>query len=98
MQDSPSTTPTLRPNANRRAMPPRKVLKALRARFGTLEAFALHIDKNRSFVSEVLNGHEVSAPIARLIADVVGREPHEIWPRLYAEDGGPKSSAYRRAS
>lgn len=76
----------------------RAVQKAIRAKFGSIKAFAGSLDRNVSFVSEVLWGHEVSSPIARAIADVVGREPHEIWPRLYAEDGEPLKTLFRRAS
>lgn len=96
MSDTPTTNPHTAPR--RRGMSAGTITRAIKRRHGTLTRFCEAIGRNRFYVADVIHGRETSSPVARAIADVVGREPHEIWPRLYAEDGGPLSTQYRRAS
>lgn len=93
MQDTPTSTPN-----RRRKMTAKAINKAIREKHGSVRNFARMHGRNWNWVLDVIHGRETSAPVARLVADVVGREPHEIWPRLYAEDGGALSTLYRRAS
>ena len=38
----------------------------------------------QSVMSDVVRGKCKSLPVATVVAHALGREPHEIWPRLYA--------------
>ncbi len=68
----------------RRTWPARKVTAALRAKGFTHERIALQENCSRSNVSQVVGGLTKSWRIALAIGDVIGRAPHEIWPRIYA--------------
>ena len=69
-----------------------RVIKAVQAEYGTLNAFAAFLGKNRQHVSDVLGDRATSAPIAAVAAALLGAMPHQIWPRRYAEDGGPRAT------
>ena len=79
-----------------------RVLKYIRKAEGSMTQMAKRLEVSPQHLHEVMRGEQVSTrlagEIARAIAPVLGREvrPCDIWPKLYAEDGGPKSSAYRR--
>ena len=94
MQHTPRTQPPKRP----RRMPVRLVMQRIRQAHGSVGAFAKVVGANYDHLRDVIYGRETSSRLAAEIAAVVGRAPHEIWPRLYAEDGGPLSTLYRRAS
>lgn len=44
-------------------------------------------------VSDVMGGKWKSLPVATVIAQALGREPHEIWPHVYAAPAAPPSEA-----
>lgn len=93
MKPTPEALP---PTTPRRSMQQRTILRMIRAKHGSVSRFAAAIGRNRDYVDDVIRGKETSAVIARAIAEVVGSEPHLIWPRLYAADGGPLSTLHRR--
>ena len=68
----------------RRTWPARKVTAALRAKGITHEALAQQMGCSRSNVSQVVGALTKSWRIASAIGVLIGRAPHEIWPRLYA--------------
>lgn len=40
--------------------------------------------KAQSVISEVVGGKMKSLPVAAVVAEALGLQPHDIWPRLYA--------------
>lgn len=42
------------------------------------------IGKSQSLVSEVVSGQLKSLPVASVVAEALGLQPHDIWPRIYA--------------
>lgn len=85
-----------------RTMPGHVLLGIIRKQVGSLRLMAEQIGCSPSSLHGVVHGRVVGSRIASEIAKVVsaarGAEtrPCDIWPKLYAEDGGPKSTAYRR--
>ena len=75
--------------ARKRRMARTAVLRAIRAKHGSVTAFARAIEKPQSTVYEVAVGNHTSQGIAAAIAELVGRAPHQIWPDRYAENGAP---------
>lgn len=68
----------------RRTWPARKITAALHAVGVTHEDVAREQDCSRSNVSQVVGGLTKSWRIASAIGVLIGRAPHEIWPRIYA--------------
>lgn len=85
-----------------RTWPVARVIRLLKQGEGSVTALARRLGKNQGHLSRVVRGREVSSPVAaevcRVLSAVLKREvrPCEVWPKLYAEDGDPKSTAYRR--
>lgn len=85
-----------------RSWPHARVLRFIREQEGSLNAMARRLGRNPGHLSRVARGDEPSTPVAaeicRTLSLALNREvrPCEVWPKLYAEDGGPKSTAYRR--
>lgn len=63
----------------------------LRKQFGTLVAVSRHFGLNPNAVSVVLSQPGHSIPTERKIADLLGRQPYEVWPDRYHADGSPVS-------
>lgn len=92
-------TPETNPRPTRaKTMRVKFIVRALRARHGSIERFAQAIDRNRDSIDAVIRGKELSSYIAGKVAEVIGRPPCRIWPKLYAPDGGPLSTYWRRHS
>ena len=90
-------TPEIDPRTTRaRTLPVKFIVRALRARFGSMGDFALAIGRNRDSIDAVIRGKEISSYIAGKVGEALGRPPCRIWPKLYAPDGGPLSTWSRR--
>lgn len=48
--------------------------------------------RSQAMVSLVVSGKMKSLPVAAVIAAALGRQPHEIWPRLYAPPAPPSGA------
>lgn len=68
-----------------------EIKAALKIRFGSLSAFAASIGRSESAISNAINRPGYSVPIEAIIAKLLCRKPHEIWPMRYHEDGSPLS-------
>lgn len=67
-----------------RNWPRRKINAELKARRKCQADVVRLTGKSQPMVSEVVAGRRKSLPIASAIAEILGRQPYEIWPRLYA--------------
>lgn len=67
-----------------RTWPARKITAAMHAAGVTHEVMASRLGCSRSNVSQVVGGLTKSWRVASAIAAAIGRQPWEIWPRLYA--------------
>lgn len=66
----------------------KRINRELEARGLKQAVLVKQIGKSQSLVSEVVAGKLKSFPVALVIADALGRHPHDIWPRLYAPPSG----------
>ena len=71
-------------NARPRTWNPRRVSDAVHAAGLSYAALARQLGCSRPFVSRVASGQDKSFRVASALAAVFGRQPHEVWPRLYA--------------
>lgn len=71
---------------------PQRITQAMHRAGVTHESLALQIGRSRSIVSVVVGGRSKSAAVAAAVAEVIGRKPWEIWPRLYAPPAGGSPS------
>lgn len=67
----------------------KRINAELRARGLRQSDLVRRTGKSQPMVSEVVAGRRKSQPIADAIAAALGRQPHEIWPRLYAAPAAP---------
>jgi lambda repressor-like predicted transcriptional regulator len=71
-------------NARPRTWSPRRVSDAVHAVGLSYAAIARNLGCSRPFVSQVGTGRVRSWRVANAIGAAIGRNPWEIWPRLYA--------------
>ncbi|MFT9091542.1 MAG: helix-turn-helix domain-containing protein [Gluconacetobacter sp.] len=62
---------------------------ALRKKFGTLAALSRHLGVHPNTVSITINQPGHSVPMERKICDILGHDPHEVWPDRFHPDGSP---------
>ena len=70
----------------------KKVNAELRARGLRQADLVRQLGKAQGLISGVAAGKVKSLPVATVVAAVLGKQPHEIWPRLYAPPSGEPSS------
>lgn len=87
-----------KPDKRMRRPSRRQILRWVQEACGSVREFGRRHDEDFREVSRVIRGEITNQRIAAKVAALVGRAPHELWPSRYAEDGGPRSSYYRRAS
>lgn len=77
----------------RRTWPARKITAGMHAHGVTHVSLAAQLGCSRSNVSQVVGGLTKSWAVARAIAAVIGLQPWDIWPRIYAAPAlGPAMS------
>jgi lambda repressor-like predicted transcriptional regulator len=73
---------------------PQRITLAMHQMGVTHESLAQQLVRSRSIVSLVVGGRSKSAYVAGAVAEVIGRKPWEIWPRIYAPpaEGSPSEA------
>lgn len=61
----------------------RTIRALIRARYGSITAFCALSGFSRPSVYGVIRGARWNEPRARYIAQAIGKQPHELWPKWF---------------